>query len=635
MTSNTATAVLDGTDRTSVTALFAGYAQASPDAIALRGRAQHWTYAQLDRQSDRLARILVARGVRPGDRVALLVERSPAAVCALLAVLKAGAAYVPLDLDYPCAQRAAMIEDCAPAAVIRGSGVPIADALAWRCPTIVMQPDGSAPGESEDSAPLPGAGPGDVAYVMYTSGSTGRPKGVVVPHCAVVRLVRGADYARFDADEVILQLAPLAFDAATLEIWAPLLNGGQVAFADVQRPSLGEIGALVREYGVTTLWLTAGLFNLMVDAALDDLAGLRQLLSGGDVLSPAHVCKALAALPDCRLINGYGPTENTTFTCCYTIPRDQPADAIPIGYPIHGTQVYILDEALRPVPEGMPGQLCAGGDGVALGYLNRPDLTAERFRPDPFSADPEARLYLTGDLARRRPDGALEFLGRLDTQVKIDGKRVELGEIETALRAVPGIRDAAVTVEQTGPQAKCLHAFVVGADGASPDPAVLRAELAGGLPAHMRPSTITVLPSLPLNPNGKVDRTALTATATAARDAERRRASGPAPRSETELRIAAVWKDVLGIDSIAVDDNFFDLGGTSLRLLAVHQRLATLDLGTISVVDLFARPTIRALAEFLGGASRQNVLLGGAGSSRAALQAAALKRLSISGRSMR
>lgn len=630
MTCTTAAYPGEGTDRTSVTALFTAQAHASPDALALRGRSQVWNYAELDERSDHLARRLLACGVRPGDRVVLMVERSPAAVCALLAVLKAGAAYVPLDLDYPRSQRAAMIEDCTPAAVILSSGV-ATSGLAWRCPTIEMQADGSAPGEIFAMDSLPVASPDDVAYVMYTSGSTGLPKGVIVPHRAVVRLVRQPDYASFGSDEIVLQLAPLAFDASTLEIWAPLLNGGQIAFSDVQRPSLAEIGALVRDFGVTTLWLTAGLFNLIVDEALDDLGSLRQLLTGGDVLSPSHVCKALAALPGCRLINGYGPTENTTFTCCYTIPRDQRPEAIPIGHPINGTEVHILDETLQPVPEGETGQLCAGGAGVALGYLNRPDLTAERFRPDPFSADLKGRLYLTGDLVRQRPDGAIEFLGRLDTQVKIDGKRVELGEIEAALRAVPDVRDAAVVIEQTGVQAKRLHAFVVGIDGSSPDQGVLRAELAERLPTHMRPSTIATLSSLPLTPNGKVDRTALITRIVASREADRQPTSGLAPRTEIEQRIAGIWKDVLFIDSIAVDDNFFDLGGTSLKLLVVHQRLAKLDYGPISVVDLFARPTIRALAEHLGSASKQHAAAGSV-RSRADMQAEALKRLNISGR---
>ena len=621
--------------RGSIAALFARQVAACPSAVALRRGDRTWSYAQLDRRSDEFGRRLMALGVRRGDRVALLVERSPAAVCALLAVIKAGAAYVPLDLDYPTAQLATMIEDCAPSAVIVGSGCPVPGGLSWSCPTIETDADGQASGETGAVCPFPGGDGEDLAYVMYTSGSTGRPKGVMVPHRGVVRLVERPDYASFGADEVFLQLAPLAFDAATLEIWAPLLNGGQVAFPDMRRPSLREIGAAVRGYGVTTLWLTAGLFHLMVDEALDDLAGLRQLLAGGDVLSPSHVRKALAALPNCRLINGSGPTENTTFTCCYTIPRDQPAGAIPVGHPIGGSYVRILDEGLMPVPDGTPGQLCAGGDGVARGYLNQPELTVERFRADPFSTDPTARLYLTGDLVSRRPDGAIVFHGRLDTQVKIDGKRIELGEIEAVLRGCAGIRDAAVAVERTGMLGKRLHAFLVEIDGSRLDLVALRAAVAARLPAHMHPSTLTILPSLPLNANGKVDRSALAARLSASSDGTGSQSSAASPaRTETEARIAAVWRDILTIDAIGIDDNFFDLGGSSLKLLHVQQRLTKEGSRAIAIVDLFARPTIRALAEFLDGGPAPTGIRQGV-SSRAQLQAGALRRFVTSGRHAR
>ncbi|MGU3359075.1 amino acid adenylation domain-containing protein [Methylobacterium sp. M6A4_1b] len=623
-----------GAAKGSIVALFDERARAFADAVALRATGQDWTYAQLDGRSDRLARRLMALGIAPGDRVALLVERSPAAVCALLAVLKAGAAYVPLDLDYPCAQLAAMIADCRPAALIVDLAEPVPHGLAWTGPTVRMDATGGVQGEMAEGVPLPMRGPDDLAYVMYTSGSTGRPKGVMIPDRGVVRLVHQPDYASFGAHDVYLQIAPLAFDAATWEIWAPLLNGGQLAFPDRRRPSLREIGAMVRTFGVTNLLLTTGLFHLMVDEALDDLVGLRQLLAGGDVLSPTHVRKVLDALPHCRLINAYGPTENTTITCCFTIPQDQPAGAIPIGHPIRGTHVCILDDALKPVPAGEAGQLCAGGEGVAIGYLDRPDLTAERFRPDIQSPVPGGRLYLTGDLVRCRPDGAIEFLGRVDTQVKIDGKRVELGEIESVLRGLPGVRDAAVAAVQTDAYGKRLHAFVVNTGPSPLDLASLRAALAVSLPAHMCPAALEGLPHLPLNVNGKVDRSALAALAAeASRGPERPRAFA-APRTETERRIASVWRNVLAIEDVGIEDNFFELGGSSLKLLAVHQRLTEQGAAAVSVIDLFARPTIRALAELIDGAADQTAVSASV-SSRGLRQAGALKRLGTLGRHAR
>ncbi|MCI9882453.1 MULTISPECIES: non-ribosomal peptide synthetase [Methylobacterium] len=630
LTSN-ATQAATAAAKGSIVGLFDERARAFADAVALRTTGHDWTYAELDGRSDRLARRLMTLGIGPGDRVALLVERSPAAICALLAVLKAGAAYVPLDLDYPCAHLAAMIADSRPAALIVDSGGPVPEGLSWTGPTVSMDAAGRVPGEVSEGVPLPVRDPGDLAYVMYTSGSTGRPKGVMVPDRGVVRLVDQPDYASFGADDVYLQLAPLAFDAATLEIWAPLLNGGQLTFPDRRRPSLREIGAMVRSFGVTNLLLTTGLFHLMVDEALDDLAGLRQLLAGGDVLSPTHVRKVLDALPHCRLINVYGPTENTTFTCCFTIPRDQPAGAIPIGHPIRGTQVYILDDALNPVAAGEAGQLCAGGEGVAIGYLDRPDLTDERFLPDIHSPIPGGRLYLTGDLVRRRLDGVIEFLGRLDTQVKIDGKRVELGEIESVLRGLPGVRDAAVAAVQADAYGKRLHAFVVSTGPSPLDLVSLRAALAVSLPAHMRPATLEALPHLPLNVNGKVDRSALAAEAS--RNPERPR-SFAEPRTETERRIASVWRNVLAIDEVGIEDNFFERGGSSLKLLAVHQRLTEQGTAAVSVIDLFARPTIRALAELIDGAADRTAVSASVGA-RGLRQAGALKRLGTLGRHAR
>jgi acyl-coenzyme A synthetase/AMP-(fatty) acid ligase/acyl carrier protein len=366
--------------------------------------------------------------------------------------------------------------------------------------------------------------------------------------------------------------------------------------AEVQ--ALSEIGAAIRQHGVTSMWLTAGLFNVMTEQRLDDLRPLRQLLVGGDALSPVHVRKAVEGLPGCKLINGYGPTEGTTFTCCHTISQaDAQASSIPIGRPIANTQVYLLNSENELVPVGSEGELCIAGDGLARGYLNQPELTAERFVQHPFSSQPGARIYKTGDLARYRPDGIVEFLGRLDGQVKISGYRIELGEIETVLLHHPGVKSAIVLARQDAPGEKKLVAYVV----AQPQGCAvndLRIFLQGKLPAYMLPSAFVPMSSLPLSPNGKVDRAALPAPEAAASTTAETPVS---PQTEMEKRIAVVWQRVLGLKQVNVEDNFFDVGGDSLQLLEAHAELQKTVSAELVVTDLFEYPTVRALAKHLGG----------------------------------
>ena len=437
---------------------------------------------------------------------------------------------------------------------------------------------------------------------MYTSGSTGQPKGVMVSHRAVVRLVKNTNYVDLNDQEVFLQFSPISFDASTLEIWGPLLNGGCLAIMPPDVQSLAELGAAIRRYGVTSMWLTAGLFNVMVEQRLEDLRPLRQLLVGGDALSPLHVRKAIDALPGCRLINGYGPTEGTTFTCCHTISRaDAEGSSIPIGKPISNTQVYLLDSDNECVPVGEPGELCVAGDGLARGYLNQPELTAEKFIPLPFtelaSDTSDARLYKTGDLARYRPDGTIEFLGRVDNQVKISGYRIELGEIENVLMQHPNVQSAAVTARQDAPGEKKLVAYVV-AKKDDCSTTELRAFLAQKLPAYMLPSAFVVLDVLPLSPNGKLDRAALPAPQTPAAE----NSNAPiSPQSEMELKIAEIWRRVLGLQQVSVKDNFFDVGGDSLQLLEAHAELQKVIDSDLTMTDLFEYTTISALAQHLTG----------------------------------
>jgi amino acid adenylation domain-containing protein len=443
--------------RDDVAALFQEQARLRPAAVAVSAEEGDLTYAELDRRSSWLARALAAAGVGPEVRVALLAQRSPALIVGVLGILKAGGAYVPLDPSYPAERLTWMLAD-SEARVLLGDPALLAELpQAVGIPILELADDPEETGGPEPVGPLPDG----LAYVMYTSGSTGLPKGVGVTHRNIVRLVRESGFADLGADQTFLQLAPVSFDASTLELWAPLLNGGRVAIFPPRRPSLEEIGEAVARFGVTSLWLTAGLFQSMVEDRPQALRPLRQLLAGGDVLSPPHVRRALAELPGLTLINGYGPTEGTTFTCCFPmISPDEVGATVSLGRPIGNTQVHVLDAALRPVPAGVWGELCIAGDGLSRGYLGRPDLTAERFLPDPFGAG--GRLYRTGDVARLRPDGRVEFLGRRDGQVKLRGFRVELGEIESALARHPQVREAAVTArDDGGPLGRRLVAYVV------------------------------------------------------------------------------------------------------------------------------------------------------------------------------
>jgi amino acid adenylation domain-containing protein len=446
---NDTAAELPGED---VAALFVEQARRRPDAVAVSAEEGELTYAELDRRSSRLARRLAAAGVGPEVRVALLAQRSPAMIVGLLGILKAGGAYVPLDPSYPAERLAWMLADSGSSVLLGQPG------LLAELPKAEIVELTADPPETSGPEP-PGPLPGGLAYVMYTSGSTGRPKGVGVTHRNIVRLVRKGGFADLGAEQVFLQLAPVSFDASTLEIWAPLLNGGRIAVFPPRRPSLEELGEAIARFGVTSLWLTAGLFHQMVDDRLEALRPLRQLLAGGDVLSPPHVRRALGALPGLTVINGYGPTEGTTFTCCFPMTApEQVGEPVPLGRPIGNTRVYVLDAGLRPIPLGIWGELCVGGDGLSRGYLGRPDLTAERFVPDPYG---DGRLYRTGDVARFLPDGRIEFRGRRDGQVKLRGFRIELGEIEGALVRHPAVREAVVAVrDDGGPLGRRLIAYV-------------------------------------------------------------------------------------------------------------------------------------------------------------------------------
>ena len=577
---------------------FSAVAARSPQSTAIVGDGNAITYAELAQRSDQVAHYLRSLGIGAGERVGLYALRSVDSIVAMLGILKAGAAFVPFDAAYPPALLKFVYEDCAPALMLvqktlleQWSGPPF---WSGKSATIGTDIEGYFAASAAMQWDLPLVGPDALAYIMYTSGSTGKPKGVRIPHRGVVRLVIDNTFADMDASQVHLQLAPLAFDASTFEIWGALLHGAKLAVVPTPHPSLDDIADAVTRHGVTTLWLTAGLFHLMVDHRLDGLTSLRQLLAGGDVLSPPHVAKALQALPECQLINGYGPTENTTFTCCYRIPRDYAATGpVPIGSAIGHTQVYVLDESGRPVADMQVGELYAGGRGVALGYLNRPDLTAERFLPDPFTTSGPALMYRTGDRVRRRPDGNLEFLGRFDRQVKINGKRVELDEIEAAIQRSGLVDDAAVTSPQVQSGNRKVFAYVKSIRQAASVAAELRGFLKQQLPEHMLPAAIFVLGALPLSPTGKVDRAKLPQPSELELPAE---TAAHAPDDATETALVTIWCEVLDRKSVGVDDNFFDLGGTSLQLTQVHAKIRSTMHVEITLVDLFQYPRISALA---------------------------------------
>lgn len=597
----------------SIHAEFAAQVLRSPDAIAvvLPTRAPAvtptLTYRELDRRSTLLAQQLQAQGVGIGTFVAFCLERSLEMVVAILGILKAGGVYVPLDPAYPAERLAFMLADVqAPVILTQAT---LIDRLPEHAATVICLEAGWGADQvgditSEFSAvPVPATG---LAYVNYTSGSTGRPKGVAVPHRGVLRLVLGADYTPLNCDRTLLQLAPMAFDAATLELWGALLNGGRcVLFPGTGLPDPQDLGWVIREYGITTLWLTATLFNTLITEAPEALTTVQELLTGGEALSVPHIRRAQTLLPHTQLINGYGPTEGTTFTCCYRIPRPLPDDckSIPIGRPIVNTQIYILDDQQQPVPIGVPGELYLGGDGLAQGYLNLPEQTAAKFVAHPFTTEPEARLYRTGDQVRYRPDGTVEFIGRRDNQIKLRGYRIELGEIETALLNHATVQEALVVLREDTPGRQRLVAYVTASGSSSPDPGELKAFLQQHLAAYMVPEAIVVLARIPLTPNGKADRQALPLP-----EAEKRSTSaqGSPPTSQqisppvsTEAQLIALWAEVLGLTSVGTQDNFFDMGGTSLLGLQVAARIQRQIQADFRAVKLYEYPTIAALARYL------------------------------------
>ena len=570
--------------------LVAAQVQRTPTAIAVEGDAETLTYEALDRLSNRLARQLGALGVRSGSLVAVCVTRTPRMVAAVLAVLKAGAAYVPLDPEYPRERLDFMLADCGAAAVITETSIAAVLPQSATPRVLLDDPDGAL-AQTSDAPVAALATPGHPAYVIYTSGSTGRPKGVVVPHRALVNLLSTMGRAPgITADDVLLSVTTLAFDIATLELFLPLTAGARVVVADRADTLDGaRLKRRIAESGATLLQATPATWRMLLDAGWDGTPQVR-MISGGEAIGRAFADALMDRAP--VLWNLYGPTETTIYSSGGQVPSDQ--SPITIGRPVGNTALYILDSAGQAAPPGVKGELYIGGSGLAHGYLNRPDLTAERFLPDPFSVTPGARMYRTGDLARFKADGRVDYLGRADFQIKLRGFRIELAEIETVLSEIAAVRDAIALVRTDGAAEPRLVAYVRAADGAVIDVADVRAHLREKLPTYMVPSHVVVVSSWPRTPNGKVDRKALPAPST---DADV--SAYLAPRSEAERKVADVWRDLLRVERVGAHDNFFDLGGHSLLIVALQGKLSAAFGCEVRIVDLFRFPTVQALARHL------------------------------------
>jgi amino acid adenylation domain-containing protein len=582
----------------SIGGLFAETARRFPERTAIESGDERFTYRQLHANATRVAAMLLDAGLKPGDAVAISCRPGPEMIAGHAGILMAGGCCVPLDPAYPAERFALLLDECGAGIGLFANHCDGAFPDGWRerihrIPALSVSAEAVTMPDVAVTAEHP-------AHLLFTSGSTGQPKGVLLAHRGTVRLVRNNDFIRIDETEVFLQAAPTSFDASLLEIWGALLNGGKLILLP-DGPNLESISSAVRDKGVTTLWLTSGLFQLMIDEHAASLKGLRHLLAGGDVLSPAHVRKALDSLPATRLINGYGPTENTTFTTCHAItPADLERPSIPIGKPITNTRVFILDELLRPVPAGIPGELLTGGDGLALGYRNAPALTAERFIEHPE----HGRLYRTGDRCRWNADGTIEFLGRRDHQVKVRGFRIELGEIEALLSSHPKVRQCKAAVRGESAETKRILAWVMPADGADLAVSDLTSHLAGKLPPFMCPDAIGIVGAFPLNANGKIDLRSLPDPGHA--ESLKEVAYEP-PHSGVETRLAAVWSELLGAPQVGRHDDFFALGGHSLMALRLFSRINR-EFGTsLPLATLLRHPTLAGLASLFDDKTEAHV----------------------------
>ncbi len=567
----------------------------TPEAVAVVAVGEQLTYHVLNQRANQLAHHLQAQGVGPGQLVGLCLERSAALLVGALGILKAGAAYVPLDPTYPPDRLAFMLADAQVPLVVTQASL-VGSSAAHGAPCVCLDADAAALAAAPATNPSSGACDDDLAYVIYTSGSTGQPKGVQVPHRAVVNFLTAmAHEPGLTAADTLLAVTTLSFDIAVLELYLPLVVGARVVIVSREVSADGrQLAAMLAATGATVLQATPVTWQLLVAAGWSGQPGLTALC-GGEALPPELAAALLAR--GCRLWNMYGPTETTVWS---TVQRVDAADGpIPIGHPIANTEVYVLDAHRQPLPIGIPGDLYIGGAGLAAGYRGRPDLTAERFVPHPFSSVPGARLYHTGDRARWRPDGTLEHLGRSDTQVKLRGFRIELGEIEVALGRHPAVGQAVVVLREDVPGNPRLVAYLQ-PEGAAPTPAALRTFLKATLPEYMVPSAFVTVEAFPRTPNGKLDRRALPPPDSGS--GGDRESTLPA-RNEVEASLVRIWEEMLGTAPIGIRDDFFDLGGHSLLAVRVFARIREEFGKNLPLTALLEEPTIEHMAHVLTGAT--------------------------------
>ncbi|MFD3688139.1 amino acid adenylation domain-containing protein [Nocardiopsis sp. NPDC058631] len=565
---------------------FSHWARETPDAVAVVSAGTRTTYRELDAASDRLAHRLVGEGVGPGSPVALHMERSPALFTAVLAVMKAGACYLPLHDAYPDERVARILELAGGPVVLADAASAAARPLSFASPLVV-----DVGGGADLGRPTPPDVPTDSqapAYVMFTSGSSGLPKGVCVSHANVLDLVSDPCWDTGHHD-LVLMVAPHAFSVSAYEMLVPLLRGGTVVTAPPGPVGVSDLARLIREHGITGLHLTAGLFRVVAEEDPGCLAGVREVLTGGDAVSADAVRRVMTACPDLVVRTTYGATETTLFTVSAPVTRlPDPGDRLPVGRPMAGVGARVLDDGLRPVPDGETGELHLSGPRLALGYLGRTELTSERFFAPADGSAP--RTYRTGDLVRRTADGMIEVVGRVDQQVKIRGFRVEPGEVEAALSRIPEVAHATVVPQEFLPGDTRLAAYVVPAAGHVIDLDGARSLLRRLVPEYMVPAGFAVMAALPLTPNGKVDRSALPPV-TADRAGGRR-----GPRTGTERMVCGLFSDVLGAEEVGPHDDFFELGGQSLLAMRLLSRLEGETGVVLGVTALLDAPTVSGLA---------------------------------------
>ncbi|HEV7518136.1 MAG TPA: amino acid adenylation domain-containing protein, partial [Thermoanaerobaculia bacterium] len=571
----------------------AAQAGRTPEAVALRFEGAALTYAELDARAGRLARHLCSLGVGPEALVGICAERSLDLVVGILAVVKAGGAYVPLDPDHPRDRLAFILEDAA-IGVLLVQGRLAGRLPAHGRPTVLLdaaRPEGAAQSASLPMVPVPAE---SLIYVIYTSGSTGRPKGVGATHAGFANLLDwyAGDFG-FAAAERVLILSSFGFDMTQKNFFVPLLVGGEVHLAAPQYDPAALVATIERERIARLNCTPSAFYPLLEQGEPERLAALRSVFLGGEPIASARLASWQSS-PSCRaeVVNIYGPTECTDIVGCHRLAGPDHA-SVPLGRPIPGARLTVFSPALEPVPTGVAGQLCIGGICPGRGYLGDPAMTAARFVPDPLTGIPGQRLYLSGDRASQRPNGTLEYLGRIDHQVKVRGFRVELGEIEAVLGEHPGVREAVVVVRTDVPGEQRLAAYVVSREGAGLPAAELARYLAVALPAYMVPASFVLLPALPLNSNGKVDRRALPAPGELATDA---RETFVPPRDPIEELLCEIWADVLGLPRVGVHDDFFGLGGHSLLAPRIVLRLRQAFGVEVPVRALFRQPTVAGLA---------------------------------------